>query len=211
MTKHTEDIRLIRDMMEKSSKFISLSGFSGIFAGIVAILGASFAYYYFSQQNISLMNISNAQNLFSDSFSSNDLLVLTIDAFAMIIISIGLALYFSGRKAKKLKQKLFNNLTKRIIYNLAIPLLTGGLICIFFLWKGSLGLTLACTLVFYGLALVNVSKYTLDTLHYLGLTEVVLGLLSFLFIEYSFMFWVLGFGICHILYGGIMYYKYDRN
>ncbi|MCD8270980.1 MAG: hypothetical protein LUD46_22860 [Parabacteroides sp.] len=103
------------------------------------------------------------------------------------------------------------SLIKRTLYNLGIPLVTGGIFALIFLLRGDMGMAIAMTLVFYGLALVNVSKYTLDEVHYLGLTEVILGIIAGLFTEWSLLIWTAGFGVCHIVYGTAMYLKYDLN
>ena len=40
-----EDLQAIREIMERSSKFLSLSGLSGIFAGVCALIGAAIAWF----------------------------------------------------------------------------------------------------------------------------------------------------------------------
>jgi len=199
MEKQIEDLKAIREMMEKSTKFLSLSGLSGITAGITAICGAAFAYIYLSQNQNSLIGSVNKQDIF----------IITVDALVVLVLSLFFAFYFSKKNAKKKNQKLFNKATVNTIYNLSIPLATGGIFCLIMLYHGYIELVSASTLIFYGLALVNASKYTYNEIHYLGITEVFLGLLAAFFIHKYLFFWVLGFGICHIVYGIIMYNKYD--
>jgi hypothetical protein len=76
------------------------------------------------------------------------------------------------------------------------------------LLKGYIGIVAPLTLIFYGLALVNASKYTLSEVRWLGLTQILLGLAAAHFIGYGLVFWALGFGLVHILYGLVMHYKY---
>ncbi len=189
-------------MMERSTKFISLSGLSGIIAGVTALAGASFAYFYLLSDP-SLADYTQSQNQMQDS------MILLADALMVLVVSIGFAIYFSWRKAKKLHQSLFNKLTLRALYNLAIPLVAGGLFCLILLWQGNLPMVISGTLLFYGLALVNVSKYTFEEIHYLGLIEIALGIVAALFARHGILFWAIGFGICHIIYGYVMYTKYD--
>ena len=92
-----------------------------------------------------------------------------------------------------------------------IPFLTGGFFILFLIEKEILGLVAPLTLIFYGLACVNASKYTLRDVRYLGITIIIIGLLATEFSGYALEFWALGFGICHIVYGSMMYFKYDRN
>jgi hypothetical protein len=198
MSKQTEDIKVIREMMEKSSKFLSLSGLSGVIAGITAIAGAAFAYFYLLQDP-SMTGYNHTQEAF----------ILLADALIVLFISVGFSIYLSRKKAKRNKQTLFNGVTKIVLYNLAIPLIAGGIFSFLFLLRGNIGLVASSTLIFYGLALVNASKYTFEEVHYLGITEIVLGLLAAIFMYKGILFWTIGFGLCHILYGLVMYKKYD--
>ncbi|MCL1938259.1 MAG: hypothetical protein FWF52_07685 [Candidatus Azobacteroides sp.] len=198
MNKQAEDIKVIREMMEKSSKFLSLSGLSGIVAGISGTCGAVFAYFYLQ-----------CDSAMSHSERIRESLVLLTDALLVLLVSIGFGIFFSWKKAKKSNQKLFNSATKRILYQLAIPLIAGGIFSFIFLLRGHVDLVAALTLIFYGLALLNASKYTFEEIYYLGITEIVCGLLAAIFLNHGLLFWTIGFGLCHIFYGLAMYIKYD--
>jgi hypothetical protein len=198
MNKQLEDIKAIREMMEKSTKFISLSGLSGVLAGVTAILGAAFAYFYLLRDP-SLTDYNHMQ----------ELLILLADALIVLFISIGFGIYFSWRKARKNKQSLFDKVTLRTLYNLSLPLLAGGIFCLVLLLRGDIRMVIAGTLIFYGIALINVSKYTFDEIHYLGITEIILGIAAAIFVSNGLLFWTIGFGVCHIVYGFVMYRKYD--
>lgn len=198
MNKQLEDIKAIREMMEKSTKFISLSGLSGILAGVTAILGAAFAYFYLLRDP-SMTDYNRMQ----------ELMILLTDALIVLFISIGFGVYFSWRKARKNKQPLFNKVTMRTLYNLGIPLMAGGIFCLVLLLRGDIRMVIAGTLIFYGIALINASKYTFDEIHYLGVTEILLGIAAAVFERNGLLFWTIGFGVCHIVYGFVMYRKYD--
>ena len=200
MNQQAEDIKAIREMMEKSSKFLSLSGLSGIFAGFFAIAGATFAYFYLLKDPAA-----------TDYTHKQETWILLADALLVLFLSISFGFYFSWKKAKKNKQSFFNSVTKRAIYNLTIPLIAGGIFSFVLLSRGDIELVIASTLIFYGLALINTSKYTFDEIHYLGIIEIGLGLLSVIILHFGIIFWMIGFGFCHILYGCIMYNKYDKK
>ena len=200
MEKHTEDLKAIREMMEKSSKFLSLSGLSGIMAGMTAIAGALFAYFY-------LLNHQSP----TEFPLIQDLLILAADAILVLLISLGFAIYFSWKTAKKKNQKLISKVVLNTLYNLGIPLATGGILSIIMISRGQTELVAATTLIFYGLALINVSKFTYGEVHYLGIAEIILGLLAAIFIHSGLILWTIGFGVCHVVYGFIMYKKYDLN
>lgn len=199
--KYIDDLREIREIMNRSSKFISLSGMSGVFAGIFALAGAYAAYeivysdqdyFAYRQAEISLVSIAK----------------LLMIAGATLLLSIGFGIYFTTKETKRHKQKLWDHQTRRLLINLAIPLITGGILCMILLLKGYIGIVAPLTLIFYGLALVNASKYTLSEVRWLGLTQILLGLAAAHFIGYGLVFWALGFGLVHILYGLVMHYKY---
>jgi hypothetical protein len=197
---YLKDIQDIKSMMAQSSQFISLSGLSGILAGIYALIGSYFAYYL----------IENDRSYFITLESTTFKLIVVI-ALMVLVFSIVTAYLLTIRKAKKVGEKVWNSTSKRLIINFCIPLLTGGIFTVLLLKNGYYGLIAPITLIFYGMACVNASKYTLRDVRYLGITQIILGLIATEFSGYGLYFWVLGFGICHILYGSIMHYKYDRN
>ncbi|MCU0350849.1 MAG: hypothetical protein MUF43_08470 [Flavobacterium sp.] len=203
--KYLQDLNDIKTMMTKSSRFISLSGLSGILAGIYALVGAWFAYktIYFDTSTM-----GSYRNLV---ISKEAVIKLIIIATLVLVASIATGLFLSYKKAKKNNDTIWNSTSRRLAVNLMIPLVTGGIFILFLIEKDILGLIAPLTLIFYGLACVNASKYTFGDVRYLGITMIVLGLLSTWFLGYGLLFWAIGFGGCHILYGSIMYFKYEKN
>lgn len=202
--KYLEDISEIKNMMNRSTRFLSLSGLSGILAGVYALIGSYVAFTI-------LQEIQYEQNSFRRiliSFDAIDQLLLLAAIIALAAILTGILL--SYRKAKRLNEKLWNQTAKRMLLNFSIPLVSGGIFCIALLIHDEFGLIAPATLLFYGFACINASKYTLGDIHNLGITCIILGLLSAFFIGYGLLFWALGFGVCHILYGAIMYFKYEK-
>lgn len=197
---YLQDLKEIKDLMNKSSQFISLSGLSGILAGIYALIGAVVAYYLIENHDEYYITLES---------STFKLIFLT--ATLVLVASLLTAYLCTINKAKKVGEKVWNASSKRLLINFFIPLVTGGIFAILLLKNGYYGLVAPITLLFYGLACVNASKYTLRDVRYLGITEIILGLLAVEFSGYGLYFWVLGFGICHIVYGTVMHFKYDRK
>ena len=195
---YLRDISEIKNLMSKSSKFISLSGLSGILAGIYALIGSGYAYWLVNENGYLILEGETLQ-------------LVLIDLILVGILSIGTAIILTTRKAKENNEKIWDPLTRRLLLNFIIPLAAGGIYILIILSQQRYQQTGALMLLFYGLALFNASKYTLGDVKYLGLTQIALGLLSAIFPGYGFWFWVIGFGIMHILYGLVMYFKYDRN
>lgn len=201
---YEKDLASIRTMMERSVKFISLSGLSGILAGIYALAGAAVAwqlvYYPRSPFSYRIETLQEASTLTK----------LLITAACVLIASLGTGLWLSQRKAKKHGMNLWNVTTKTLAINLAIPLVTGGLFILILLQSGHYGIAAPACLIFYGLALINASANLYDEVRYLGYSEIVLGLIAAYLAGYGLLFWTLGFGVLHIIYGAVMYYRYDK-
>ena len=201
---YLKDISEIKSIMNRSSRFVSLSGLSGILAGVYALIGAFAANfllvsYQSSNTSISLLPISYLEYF------------LVGIALLVLILSTLTAFILSSKKAKKSKEKLWDATTKRLLINFIIPLFTGGAFCIILYQYGLIGLIAPTSLIFYGLACVNASKYTLGDIRYLGLLNIFIGLIATQFIGYGLYFWALGFGILHIIYGIVLYNKYDKK
>ncbi len=208
---HIDTLQEIRSLMERSSRFISLSGLSGIFAGIWALAGAAAAYIYldimpFDRYKFyyTVIEQGRAWGISFEQF-------FALDALIVLLGALGSGVYFTTRRAKRRGQKIWDPVTRRLIVELAIPLFTGGVFCLILLYHGAIGFVAPATLVFYGLALVNASKYTLPDVRLLGLSEIVLGLIALFRIGNGLECWAAGFGLLHIVYGAMMYYKYERN
>jgi len=198
---YIQDLAEIRSMMERSSKFLSLSGMAGIMAGIYALTGAYIAYIVFN---------FNPDGISYSSFDSSSLSAIIFLAISVLVLALGTAIILSWKKALKRSERAWNSTSKRMIATMAIPLAAGGIFILILLSKGLIGLIAPSTLLFYGLALYNASKFTFDDLKLLGLIQMGLGLTSAWFVEYGLLLWALGFGMVHIIYGIYMHLKYER-
>ena len=204
-----ENLKHIRSMMERSTKFLSLSGFAGIAAGIFGLSGAAIAYFVVFQQGAVIYD-EHMRALGGASTMSIRLQIVVL-AVAVLVCAVGAAWYFSSRKARRTGTRLWMSTARRTLYHFLIPLVSGGIFCIALVINNNIHMIGSAMLIFYGLALINSSKFTFEEIHYLGITEIVLGILAGFFLNYGLLFWALGFGVMHIVYGARMYYKYDRK
>ncbi len=200
---YEKDLASIRNMMERSAKFISLSGLSGVLAGIYALAGAITAYYIIHYP------ISPFHYRIYSVNAPETLIKLIIIAAIVLAASLSTGLWLSHKKAKKNGLSLWSPSSRKLLTNIAIPLVTGGILILIMLSTGHFGLAAPASLIFYGLALIQGSANTVDEIRYLGFSEIILGLMSALYPGYGLVFWALGFGVLHIVYGAIMYKKYD--
>lgn len=204
--KYLQDLSEIKNMMNRSSRFISLSGLAGVFAGIYAIAGAIFAKLMLDDNGTDL-----GSTIIDNSISAELTKQLALVATGILILAVGTAVFLTTRKAKNNGHKIWDATTRRLLINFFTPLTAGGLFCLVMLQYNLYGLILPSMLLFYGLALVNGSKFTFGDLKGLGYANVALGLIATQFPEYGLYFWATGFGIFHIIYGIWMYNKYDRK
>jgi hypothetical protein len=201
-----ETIQDIKRMMERSSRFISLSGLSGIAAGTCALIGAYIARQWF----IDYYGIYKIVGYTPTDFQEIKWKLLVLAA-AVLAAALVLSFYFTWRRTKANNTSLWNHTSKRLAINMLIPLAAGGLFVLGMLRYDEWKFVAPACLIFYGIALVNASKYTLSEVRYVGLLEIALGLLNMFFIGYGLNFWALGFGVVHIFYGFIMWWKYERK
>lgn len=203
--KYIKDLSDIKQMMNRSSRFISLSGLAGVFAGCYAITGAVIAKVLLSEQD------SGIDSLSLDSVNRELIMQLLFVAISVLILAIGTAVFLTTRKAKNNEEKIWDSTSKRLLINFFAPLGAGGIFCLVLLQYGLIGLIAPCMLIFYGLALIHASKYTFGDLRSLGYSNLILGLIATQFLSYGLHFWAVGFGFFHIVYGIWMYNKYDRK
>lgn len=194
-----EDIREIKDIMNRSTRFTSLSGLSGIAAGVVALAGVLVArrtvfgeHYIFTHEAVPMHSVFFLR-----------LLPVALGTLAVAAVA---GIFFTARKAKG--RPIWNLQSRRFVANLAIPMVAGGLVCAMLLYRGLMGWVAPLTLIFYGLALVNASRDTLREIRTLGLIETALGVAALPLMEYGPLFWALGFGVMHIVFGIIVQWKY---
>lgn len=199
----------IRSLMERSSRFISLSGLSGVAAGTFALIGAALVFYYFDvtpfegRQYYSIDPSAPMWGLAPLKF------MVTVAA-GVFVFALASALFFTARKAKRKGVAMWDRTSLRLLINMVIPLIAGGIFCLGLMYNHEFGLVAPATLVFYGLACINASKYTLNEIRNLGIAEVLLGLFGMFQPGFGLELWAIGFGLLHIAYGTLMYYKYDR-
>lgn len=195
---YLEDLAEIRLMMQRSSKFLSLSGWAGIMAGLYAFMGAYMAYmlYDFRPSDI----LYQAPN--------TDKLILL--SAIILIASIGTAMLLSRQRAQKKGETAWNNTSRRMLLAMAVPLLIGGLLLLVLLSYQLAAFLIPVSLVFYGLALFNAGHFTFREVQMLGICQSVLGVLALIFVSYSVLIWALGFGLMNMAYGIYIHLKYER-
>ncbi len=204
---HLDALHDIKQMMERSSRFISLSGLSGVAAGICALVAAYYTwgilhtgpFYEVDYRQLAFEPGSDLQN---------QLLLIGAVTFVAALL---LAFLFTYLRSQKTGIPIWGVTARRLLWNTAVPLLVGGIVVIRLLDAGLTGLVAPTCLLFYGLALLNGSKYTLQEVRFLGYGQIILGIINLWMIGYGLILWAIGFGVLHIVYGAVMWWKYERK
>jgi hypothetical protein len=204
---HLDALSDIKRMMERSSRFISLSGLSGIFAGCAALAGAGISYNWLHDYYIS-WNTSGRFDAEGFAWLRVKLIVLAL--IVMVFALVG-GVFFTWRRARRNKLPIWDVTSRNVLINALIPMIAGGAFIAGLLYNNLEAMVAPACLVFYGLALVNASKYTLSDIRYLGIAEIILGILNVFYLRRGLYFWAVGFGVLHIFYGAIMWWKYERQ
>ncbi len=202
---YIKDISEIRSMMERSSRFLSLSGLSGVMSGIYALAGVLVAYLVFGFNPDSV-----TYTITSESDSPANISNVIFVALVILALALGTVIYLSRRNAGKRGEKIWSATTRRLLANMMVPLFAGGVLIVILITNGLAGLAAPVSMIFYGLALFTASKMTLEEVKLMGVIQIVLGLLAASFIQYSLFIWALGFGVVNIIYGIFMHYKYEK-
>ena len=144
-----QDLQHIKQMMERSSRFISLSGLSGIAAGICALLGAWFSFDYVVGRKDYIID----RTLAVSQVAVNDYAIIFNTtlfwiAAATFVTSLLSAFVFTWIKSKKQGTPVWGSSAQRLLINVSIPLVTGGVYLFHLIHFGTFGLIAPGCLIF---------------------------------------------------------------
>ncbi|ACU57921.1 hypothetical protein [Chitinophaga pinensis] len=204
---HLQTLSDIKRIMERSSRFLSLSGLSGVFAGASALAGAGTALVLFR----AYYDRWEVRGHYDDADFSQLRLQLILLGFVVMFLAAAGGLYFTWRRAKKNNLPIYDATSRKVLINGMIPMAAGGAFIVGLMYNSMDVLVAPSCLIFYGMAVLNASKYTVSDTKYLGIAEIALGILNVFFLRRGLYFWAVGFGVMHIFYGIVMWWKYERN
>jgi uncharacterized membrane protein HdeD (DUF308 family) len=208
MKEQLQDLKEIRQMMERSTKFLSLSGLSGISAGVIALV-ASFIAWQMRPESVAEVVYDGSQ--YKPLLNGDYIWSLVYLGLATIVLALAAGFFFTWRKAKKKQSPMWNKTSRRLLVSLCIPMVAGAFVIVSLLINEVYWIIPELTLVFYGLTLVNAAQHTYRDVFYLGISELAVGVIALFISGYSLLFWAFGFGILHIIYGVSMHLKYERG
>jgi hypothetical protein len=191
-----ENLRLIREVMERSTKHSSLSGRSGLLVGLWAILGVG-ATRYLRQHSVAPFNIGPS-------------IVIKLAAIWLVVLIASAATDYilNKRVAPTVGKFIFSVLGARIA-QAAVPAFAVGLVLTFYLLAhGMIFYVWGYWMLCYGLAICSVGLFSVRPVSFLGGAFIVAGALT-LFLPPSDGLWMMtatfgGFHMCYGLYTGIV-------
>lgn len=197
---YLEDISQIKNLMAESSKFLVFTtGLSGFFSGLFAILGMIYIYV------LADGDVNDIEQLTVNYRSTVAVVLIIILALSTLVTVI-----FTRRNAKSQGQNPWNPIAKKMVFNFYTVGVLGAVYLLILFFQEKYDTIVELMLVFYGMALLNGSKYTFDQVKLLAYIQIALGLACSFFDSYDFWFWVAGFGLVNLIYGGIMYFGYGK-
>jgi uncharacterized membrane protein YidH (DUF202 family) len=199
------DIAEIRSIMERSTKFLSLSGFAGIGAGVVALVGAWAAWEMFTADRVVLDYRATVADLEPDTRIS-----LVLLGVVVLVLALAIAWFFSRRIIRRGAEPVHGTVMRHLVLAFAVPILVGAIMTLLLFYRGPLWPVVPSMLLFYGLGLLSAGSFTFGEVRTLGMIEILLGLTAALFPEFGLYFWAAGFGVVHIVYGVFFFRKYRQ-
>ncbi len=206
---HLESIREMRNLMERSSRYLSLSGLAGVIVGFIALGGVSALLLALGipfGQSISFMELAAAD--IPNTARINEYVFMI--AAVVFTLSLMTEAVFAFRNARKMGLPLWDATARRMLTALFIPIIGGGVYCLSLMQSGQLDSLAPASLIFYGLGLVNAGKYAVPDVGRLGMAVFMTGLVASFFPSLGVYFWAFGFGFLHIIYGVSIYFKHQR-
>ncbi|MGI8961221.1 MAG: hypothetical protein ACR2IV_15930 [Bryobacteraceae bacterium] len=179
-----DNLRFIRDTMERAASFTAVPGWGGVVIGFTA-LGAGAVAFGRSPHGQFFVWFSEA------------LLALAIAGLALRIKSKRLALSLQSRPAR------------RALLSFMPPLLAGAILTVVLYRLQIFGVTPGLWLLLYGAAVVTGGAFSVRIVPVMGLCFMLLGAISlFAQPQWSNLFLTLGFGGLHIAFGIVIARRY---
>ncbi len=186
--------------MQQNTSHFSLSGISGILLGTYGLL------------TVYLINMLTST--YGDGFEGSSqlpiaLLEIGIQVLAVIMILISLISLRirAKRRARKNNRKLWDLHSKKVRFHTLIPLLLFVIVLVIIANKGYYSSITPLLLFLYGVFLLNLSRFSVGSLKYLAIAEIILAVIAYFIYDKEMLFLGLGFGFFHIIYGSLTFGK----
>jgi len=180
-----DNLRYIRETMERASSFTAVPGWGQVAIGITALGAAYFAAH--------------------QPTAKGWLMAWLIEA----IISLLIAGWSMDRKARATQTPLLSGPGRKVAFSLSPPMIVGGLLTVVLFRAGLTGVIPGMWLLLYGTGVVAGGMYSVGIVPVMGLCFMLLGAVAiFLPAGLGNWFMAAGFGGFHIVFGLIIARKH---
>lgn len=188
-----ENLRVIRDLMERSTKYSTFSGLSGVLAGTASITGCIVTHLL--------------QRRFPDPASFRIPFLLTWSL--VILCAIGGDFLLTKRRATRVGKRIVSRLGKQMVIASAPGLGTGALLTLYFLSHNLLADIFPMWMLAYGIAVCAVGLFSQREVSWLGAAFLAAGTITLLLPLFGLtalpalglIMMAVTFGGFHIVYG----------
>jgi hypothetical protein len=180
-----DNLRFIRETMERAGSFTAVPGWGGVAMGITALGAAAIASRQTTQLGWLLTWIGEA------------------------IVAIGIASWTTFSKARDAGTPLFSGPGRRFAYSFAPPIFVGALLTLVLVRSGFIAAVPGMWLLLYGTGVVTGGAFSIRIVPLMGLCFMVLGAVA-LFCPpgWENAFLAGGFGGLHVIFGAVIARKY---
>src|SRR5437870_6199771 len=176
-----ENLRYIRETMERAGSFTAVPGWGGILMGISALLTA----------------------VISGRLPSNDLWVASWLGEAILALAIGG--WAMSQKAKAVQSTLLDGPGRKFALSLCPAMIAGGILTLVLYKSALFGLMPGVWLLLYGVAVVTGGAFSVNIVPIMGVCFMLLGAVAlFSPVAWANCFMAAGFGGLQIVFGAVI-------
>ena len=180
-----DNLRYIRETMERATAFTAISGWGEVAIGVTALLASFVA----ARQGTVKMWLA----------------VWVVEG----TISLLIAGWSMDRKARAVQMPLVSGPGRKAVFSLSPPIIAGGLLTIVLFRAGLTNVIPGCWLLLYGTGVITGGMFSVPIVPIMGLCFMALGAAA-LFAPPELANWFMGagFGALHVVFGVIIARKY---
>jgi len=182
-----ENLKLIREVMERSARYTNFSGLSGVLSGVLALIGCAVTYWINDHVAVSRQDM---------------LYILTW--CTVLVLAIAQDLLLAHRNARKSGQSIWNPATYQVFKAIFPGVFFAGVISFVALYDGAIDAIPAIWALGYGAALCAAGLFTTREVWRYGLLQMATGTAGLFLMSkppYSLYLVALCFGLYQIAFG----------
>jgi hypothetical protein len=180
-----DNLRYIRETMERSAAFTHVSGLGGVGMGVVALAAAALA---------------------SRASGPGTWLTIWVAAAG---VSFALSALMMARKSRAEGVPLLSGPGRRFAWNMIPPLAAGGVLTLALARAGAFGLLPGTWLLLYGVSIVTGGSYSVRLIPSMGAVFMLLGLAALVSpATWGDAYMAIAFGGLHIVFGLVIWRKH---